>query len=200
MYSDRRAITNIQYPGWVNIYDTINPQQIFAFDRYKILLLTFDFEYHIKSKYMIKKGKKIVYGSPWPTLYLTYKKGVPTLFNSNSNFDYVQFRIQDEIKLKSFGNSQFVLDAGTYLQKKELRAIEYKYFRPSDFSFFSNPISSLQLLDTSLRTPNGYIQFNFIHHFNGFFLNKIWGINKLKLEESIGGSFLSIPQSNYTHA
>ena len=200
LYSDRRAITNIEYPGWVKIYDTINPQQIFAFDRYKILLLTFEFEYHIKSKYMIKKGKKIVYGSPWPTLYLTYKKGVPTLFNSNSNFDYVQFRIQDEIKLKSFGNSQFALDAGTYLQKKELRAIEYKYFRPSDFSFFSNPISSLQLLDTSLRTPNGYIQFNFIHHFNGFFLNKIWGINKLKLEESFGGSFLSIPQSNFSHA
>lgn len=199
LYSDRRAITNIQYPGWIKIYDTINPQQIFAFDRYKILLLTFDFEYHIKSKYMIKKGKKIVYGSPWPTLYLTYKKGVPTLFNSNSNFDYVQFRIQDEIKLKSFGNSQFVLDAGTYLQKKELRAIEYKYFRPSDYNFFSNPITSLQLLDTSLRTPNGYVQFNFIHHFNGFFLNKIWGINKLKLEESIGGSFLSIPQSNFNH-
>ena len=200
LYSDRRAITNIQYPGWIKIYDTINPQQIFAFDRYKILLLTFEFEYHIKSKYMIKKGKKIVYGSPWPTFYLTYKKGVPTLFNSNSNFDFIQFRIQDEIKLKSVGNSQFVLDAGTYLQKKELRAIEYKYFRPSDYNFFSNPITSLQLLDTSLRTPNGYVQFNFIHHFNGFFLNKIWGINKLKLEESIGGSFLSIPQSNYTHA
>ena len=30
--------------------------------------------------------------------------------------------------------------------------------------------------------------------------NKVWGINKLKLEESIGGSFLTIPVSNFTQA
>ena len=202
LYSDRKSIDNIQFPGWIKIYDTLNlnPQQIFSFDRYKVLLLTFDFEYHIKSKYMIKKGKKIVYGSPWPTFYLTYKKGVPTLFNSTSNFDFVQFRMQDDIKLKSLGVSQLNIIGGTFLQKKDLRTIEYKYFRTSDYSIFSNPTTSLQLLDTSLNTSNAYFQLNYIHHFNGFFLNKIWGINQLKLEESIGCSFLTIPHSNFTQA
>jgi hypothetical protein len=200
LYSDRRTIDNIKFPGWVNDYDTINPQQIFSFARYKVMLLTFEFEYHIQSKYMIRKGKKIVYGSPWPTFYFTYKKGLPSVFNSNSNFDYAQFKIQDDINLRAFGTSKFLLESGMYLQKKDLRDIEYKYFRPSDYNFFSNPINSLQLLDTSLRTPNNYLQINFIHHFNGFFLNKIWGINKLKLEESVGGSFLTIPVSNFTQA
>ena len=101
---------------------------------------------------------------------------------------------------RAIDNPKFLLQSGVYIQKKELRDIEYKYFRPSDYNFFSNPINTLQLLDTSLRTPNSYLQFNFIHHFNGFFLNKIWGINKLKMEESIGGSFLTIPASNFTQA
>ncbi len=200
LYSDRKAIDNLKYPGWVHVYDSLNPQKAFVFERYKILLLTLDFEYHIKSKYMIKKGKKIVFGSPWPTFYLTYKKGIPSIFNSNSNFDFIQLRIQDDINLNSIGRSHFFLDAGTFIQKKELRSIEYKYFRPSDVGYFSNPTSTLQLLDTSLRTPNAYIQINYIHHFNGFFLNKIWLINKLKLEETIGGSFLSIPQSKFMNA
>jgi len=200
LYSDRQAIGDLQTPGWIKEYGSFIFQTPQVFDRYKILLATFDFEYHIQSKYMIKKGKKVVYGSPWPILYLTYKKGIPSIFNSNSNFDFLQFKIQDDINLKSFGTSQFTLEAGTYLQKKELRTIEYRYFRPSDNFFFSNPINTLQLLDTSLRTPNSYIQFNFIHHFNGFFLNKVWLINKLKLEESFGGSFLTIPTSNFTHA
>ena len=200
LYSERKTIDNIKFPGWINEYDTINPQQIFSFDPYKVLLLTFEFEYHIQSKYMIRKGKKVVYGSPWPTFYLTYKKGIPSVFNSNTNFDYAQFKIQDDINLRSFGTSKFLLESGMYLQKKDLRDIEYKYFRPSDYNFFSNPINSLQLLDTSLRTPNNYLQINFIHHFNGFFLNKVWGINKLKLEESVGGSFLTIPVSNFTQA
>ena len=44
------------------------------------------------------------------------------------------------------------------------------------------------------------MQLNFIHHFNGFFLNKIWLINKLKLEETVGGSMLLIPDVNFAQA
>jgi hypothetical protein len=48
-----------------------------------------------------------------------------------------------------------------------------------------------------MNTQNAYVQFNIIHHFEGFFLSKIWGINKLKLEESIGGGFLTLPGSSF---
>ena len=53
------------------------------------------------------------------------------------------------------------------------------------------------MLDTALNTSNSFLQANFIHHFNGFFLNKIWGINKLGLEETIGGGLLMVPESNF---
>ena len=55
----------------------------------------------------------------------------------------------------------------------------------------------MQLLDTALNTSRSYLQFNYIHHFNGFFLNKIWLINRLKLDETIGGGLISIPSANF---
>lgn len=198
LYSDRKSIDNLTYPDWVSVFGKFqNPQ---SFDRYKILLTTFEFEYVIRQKYKIQKNRKYVYPSIWPKINLVYKKGIPNIFSTEANFDFVELRISDEIKLNSFGSSQILFTAGSYLQKKDLRLIENKFFRPSDKQFFSNPVNSLQLLDTALNTANSYLQMNFIHHFNGFFLNKIWLINRLKLEETVGGGMLSIPDAHFFQA
>jgi hypothetical protein len=140
----------------------------------------------------------VVLGSIWPVVFLKYKVAIPTIFDAEANFSYLEFQATHTMKLKSFGNSSFRFVAGQYLYKQDLRLIEHKFFRPSDMGFFSNPVNTMQLLDTALNTSNSFIQFNFIHHFNGYFLNKIWLINKLKLEETIGGGLISIPSSNFS--
>lgn len=196
LYSDRKSIENISYPQWLDTIFGIFTKPL-PFPQYKIFLTTFDFEYHFRQKYYIRKNKKIVLGTPWPILYLTYKKGVPNLGGTEANFDYIELKVMDEAQLNTFGNLQTRLSFGTFLQKKDLRLIEYKFFRTSDQGFFSNPVNTLQLLDTTLRTANTFLQFNWIHHFNGFFLNKIWLINKLKLEETIGGGMLYIPDAKF---
>ncbi|MBI1838219.1 MAG: carboxypeptidase-like regulatory domain-containing protein [Flavobacteriia bacterium] len=195
LYSDRSSIDSMKYPSWVQVFGKFQQPQ--SFEGYKIFMPTLELEYHIRQKFMIRKGKKYVLGSPWPTFNLMYKKGIPNVFATQSNFDFIEFKITDEIKLNSFGNAEIRFVAGSFIYKKDLRLIEYKYFRPSDQYYFSNPINSLQRLDTALKTANSYLQINFIHHFNGFFLNKIWLINRLKLEETIGGSVLTIPDAKF---
>lgn len=196
-YSDRSSIENIQNPPWLDTLQFL-VGDVQPFERYKICLATFDLEYHFKQKYMIRKNRKIVFGSPYPTLYFQYKKALPNLLGSTADFDFVEFKVQDEIKLNSFGNADVKFIAGAFLQQKDLRFIENKFFRRSDQFFFSDPANTLQLLDTALTTNKSYMQFNFIHHFNGYFLNKIWLINKLKLEETIGGGFLTIPDAKFS--
>ncbi|MBI2257570.1 MAG: carboxypeptidase-like regulatory domain-containing protein [Flavobacteriia bacterium] len=195
-YSNRESITNIKYPSWLDtIWGIFSEPQ--PFPQYKIFLTTFDFEYHFRQKYYIRKNKKIVLGTPWPVLYFQYKKGIPNLANTVADFDFIEIKVSDEAQLNTLGNLQTKFVFGAFLQKKDLRLIEYKFFRTSDYYFFSNPVNTLQLLDTTLNTSNSYLQFNFIHHFNGYFLNKIWLINKLKLEETIGGSMLYIPDAKF---
>ena len=197
LYSDRKSIENIDYPAWIDSLPSQFTQKPFAFNRYKIFLFTSEFEYHFRQKYTIRNGRKMVYGSPWPVIKLTYKKAVPNLFQSEANFDYAEVMVMDDINFNSFGTSKIRFVAGQFLQKKDLRLIEYKFFRRSDYWWFSNPVNTMQVLDTSLNTARSFLQFNYIHHFNGFFTKKLWLINRLKLDETIGGGFISIPSANY---
>jgi hypothetical protein len=195
LFSDRKSIDSLKYPSWISYFG--NFQQAQTFNPYRIFLTTVELEYHFRQKYYIRKNKKVVLGSPWPIVNLVYKKGIPSLFGAQANFDFLELQLKDEIKLNSFGNAEIKLRAGSFLRKQDLRVIEHTFFRPSDRLFFSNPVNTLQLLDTALNTSNSYVQFNFIHHFNGFFLNKIWLLNRLKLEETIGGGMLYIPDAKF---
>jgi hypothetical protein len=197
-YSNRQSIEGIEYPKWVDAFGTFSAPQ--PFEGYRIFMTDMEFSYHFRQKYMLKGNKKIIIGSQWPVLTLEYKRGWPTVFGGQSNFDFIETRLTDEINLKTLGNSEFKLVAGAFLYKKDLRLVENKFFRTSDKFFFSNPVNSLQLLDTALNTSNSYLQFNAIHHFNGFFLNKVWLLNKLKLEETVGGSMLLIPDAHFAQA
>ena len=195
LYSNRTSIQGIKYPSWVDGFGTFSKPK--TFEGYKISLLTTELEYHHQQKYLIKNHRKVVLGSKWPTIAAKFNIGIPSLFGGQSNFGFLECRISDERKLRTFGDFFFKLTFGQFIYKNDLRVIEHKYFRTSDFYFFSNPTNSMQSLDTNMNTASSYLQCNAIHHFNGFFLNKIWGINKLKLEESIGGGILTIPNTKF---
>ncbi len=195
LYSNRTSIQGIKYPSWVDGFGTFSKPK--TFEGYKISLLTTELEYHHQQKYLIKNHRKVVLGSKWPTIAAKFNIGIPSLFGGQSNFGFLECRISDERKLRTFGDFFFKLTFGQFMYKNDLRVIEHKYFRTSDYYFFSNPTNSMQSLDTNMNTASSYLQCNAIHHFNGFFLNKIWGINKLKLEESIGGGILTIPNTKF---
>ena len=196
-YSLRQAIENIQYPGWVNIFGTFSEPK--DFEEYAIFMTEAEFSFRPRQKYILRGNQKIVTGTKWPLFKLLYKKGYPNVFGGQSDFDFLELGMSDRLDFNSLGASEVEFTAGAFLRKKDLRVIENKYFRTSDLFFFSDPTRSMQMLDTSLNTANQYLQTNFIHHFNGFFLNKIWGINRLGLEETIGGGLLMIPESNFNH-
>ena len=195
LFSNRSAITNVKYPEWVNLFGTFSKPM--PFDTYKISRLTLELEYYHHQKYLIKNNQKIVLGSKWPTIGAKMQFGIPKLFGGQSNFGFLELRVSDNRKIRTLGLINYRMVFGQFVYKNDLRIIEHKYFRSSDKWLFSMPNNSLQLLDTNMNTSDAYLQCNVIHHFNGFFLNKIWGINKLKLEESVGGSLLYLPSSSF---
>ena len=194
-YSKRRAITNIEYPDWASEWGFYS--EPIDFEDYTVFITELEFSYRIRQRYILKQNKKIITSDKWPILKLKYRKSFEGLLGSQTDFDFLEFGMYDQIELNSLGKSEVNVTAGTFLKKNNLRPIEHKYFRTSDYGFFSDPTRSMQRLDTILSTTESFFQANFIHHFNGFFLNKVWGINKLKLEETIGGGLLIIPESNY---
>ncbi|MFD1552356.1 hypothetical protein DNU06_11010 [Putridiphycobacter roseus] len=198
-YSDRQGIDNLILSEWsALLFGELN--QPATFDRYIISLVEFQFLYRFKQKYIIKKNEKQLIGTKYPELELTYRKGIPKLFNSEVNFDFIELKASDEINLGNYGDSKWSVLAGTFVNEVDLRFMEHKFFRGSDRFFFSNPLRSHQLLDSTFNTSKPYFQTFYVHHFNGFIMNKIPLINKLKLELTAGASALIIQDIAYSHA
>lgn len=143
-----------------------------------------------KLKYIREPKEKIYLGSKWPTFYVTWRKGVPKLFNSKIDFDYLEFGLEQHINLGVAGQTSYIVKTGDFTNTKDLRIIDYKFMRQGDPLFFQNPNKSFQALDSTFPVFDRFWQGNLVHEFNGFLINRIPFFKKLKLQEVAGGGFL----------
>lgn len=149
-----------------------------------------------KLKYIRDAKEKIFLGSKWPTFYGIWRKGLPKLFKSEIDFDYLEFGLIQTINFGVLGNTSYIVKSGDFLNTKDLRVIDYRYMRRGDPLLFQNPQKSFQALDSTFPVFKRYYQGNIVHEFNGFLVNKIPFMKKLKLTEIAGGGFLIAPERN----
>ncbi len=199
-YAKQISIQNIQLADWSKyLFGNLNePMQ---FEDYIKSELKLELRYKINQKFVIKKNKKYIIGNNNPELFFTYRKGIPGIFNSEVNYDYLEVGGKMHLKLARFGVSSGKFKFGGFATKKNLRILEYNYIRGSDLVFFSDPTQTFQVLSSRTIFTNGaFFQANYIHHFDGVFLNKMPLNNYLKLSLAAGGGLLSVPDQAFTHA
>ncbi len=202
-YSTRIAVPELARAPWLDslMKNVGSDIQAKPFETYTVSIFELELLYRFKQSYIYKKGRKIVIGTEYPELKLNYKIGVPDLFGSDVNFSFLELGASDEITFGTFGKMKWNFLAGSFMGSDvdAIRFIEHKFFRGSDFFFFSNPLKSLQLLDSTLHTARPYVHAFVIHHFNGAITDKIPLINKTKIELVAGGGLLLIDELNYRH-
>ncbi len=198
-YGDQSPINNLQLEKWSgDLFGKINTPV--EFERYIKSEFHLRFSYSHKQQYYFKNNRKVIVGSKYPKLVVNYRKGIPSLFKSEVNFDYLELNAYDNKKIARWGTLRWDAMVGNFYNSKSLRLLEHKYFRGSDPFFFSDPLVSFQLLGPTLNTNKDFYKLSGIHHFEGAITDKIPYFNRLKLHLAGGAGLLSIPSIQFHHA
>lgn len=192
----RRSVAHYKVGTNTNSIFGIRNEPAIEFDPYNATYNEVKLYLTPKLKYIRDAREKIFLGSKWPTFYTIWRKGVPKIFNSAINFDYLEFGLEQNIKFGVVGNTSYIIKSGDFLNTKDLRVIDYKFMRRGDPLLFQNPQKAFQALDSTFPVFKRYYQGNLVHEFNGFLINKIPFMKKLKVQEIAGGGFLIAPERN----
>ncbi|MBL0153154.1 MAG: hypothetical protein IPP93_06580 [Chitinophagaceae bacterium] len=118
------------------------------------------------------------------------RKGIPGIFQSEVDFDYLEFGLEQKINLGVAGNTSYIFKTANFLNRNDLRIIDYKFMRRGDPIFFQDPHKAFQALDSTFPVFQRFWQGNLVHEFNGALVNKIPFMKKLKIQEIAGGGIL----------
>lgn len=168
------------------------------FTTYNALITTIGFKINFKQQYYTRPYEKVIVGTKYPTLRLFYTKGWHTL-GSKVNFDQVEIEVTDNLKFGLFGKSSYLLRAGDFINNRIIGDVEQKHFMGNQTILaLSDHLHGFQLLPYyDYSTREYYAEGHYEHHFNGFFLNKIPLLRKLKLKEVGSAHYLITPEINY---
>ncbi len=174
--------------------------EIPLFPNYEAFTLSLGLNYTIGQQYITRPDGRFYQPSKYPTIDLSYKKGIHGVLNSDVDYDLIALEVsQDRISAGMWGYSSFVAGVGKFLNNDQVFYPEAKHFRGNN-SLLSRPdLKKFLFLDFYLfSTDRQYVEAHYEHNFSGLFSNKIPFIRKLKLEEVVGASYLSQPvKRNY---
>lgn len=194
--SERRSLKGYKF---LNTDDFLPNNQPSEFQTYQAFIVDINLEYTPGQKYMKEPKRKVVLGSKWPTFYTYYEKGIPKIFGSDVDHDYIMFGMRQTFKIGTLGTSSYNIKTGTFLNTRSLKDADQKFHRRSDPIWFSNPLYSFQGLDSTLPTQKAYYEAHFVHHDNGSILNKIPFMKKTRIGLVFGGGYLYVPEFDWHH-
>ena len=110
--------------------------------------------------YRMYKGQKMMLRSKYPTFSAEWVKGVPKVWGSQSDFDFVRIQIEQRRNFGYHNTFEYQVDAGKFLYTGQLYFADFHhiYANQSGVSLDKN-LRSFQLLPTyALSTPEWYLQ------------------------------------------
>ena len=180
--------------------DILEDNQAVYFKPYNALYGQVRLQYTPHQRYIREPKEKIILGSKWPTFYIALRKGIPGILGSEVNFNYLETGMEQEIKLGLAGISSYTIRTGSFLSRKDLRLVDYKFQRRGDPILFLNPREAFQSLDSTFPVFHRFYEAHYVHDFNGAIINKIPLLKNLQLREVAGAGFLIAPERSLRYA
>lgn len=191
-WSERRDISSFKFDKFADsLYIDNQPAE---FNTNRAMFAEVELSYTPGQRYIREPKRKIVLGSRWPTFSVNYKQALPGVFNTDIDYSYLEYRIEQEIPMGLLGRSEYRATSGAFMHYNKLSPVDFRYQRKGDFGFFTPPMWAFQTLDSTFITYKRFYEVHYRHHFNGAIINKIPFMRVLKFRESAGVNLLYAPE------
>lgn len=139
------------------------------------------FRFAYREKFVESKHGRVSLGSTYPVIQAIYTQGLKGVLNSD--FDYQKFtvKVDDYLYFAPFGYLYYVVEGGQVFGKLPYPLLEV---HRGNESYFYDYLS-FNLMNYYEFVSDKYIALYGTHHFEGFFLDKIPLMKKLKWRELV---------------
>jgi hypothetical protein len=143
------------------------------------------------NKYVTTPDGIMDLGSQWPLLTLKYRKGIPGIFGSDADFDYVEASLQKRWSLGLLGDFEGYVGVGDFLSGDSLTLPDLRHVKANQTIIRSPSVRQFNIMQYyAYSTRGAFLEAHGEQAFKGFLLNKIPGIKRLQLWEYAGVHFL----------
>lgn len=146
--------------------------------------------------YRIEKGVKKMAGSAYPTFRLEYKKGINGTFGSDTDFDFLEFKIFQDKDLEFFSSLKWSLGTGIFINNKNLYFPDFKHFNTQKIPVLLNrPDNAFMLLEYYMHsTPDWFVEAHIKYNTPFLLLKLLPVISETLWQESLYCNYLYQPE------
>ena len=142
-----------------------------------------DLHFAHKEKYMMGEFERISLGTIYPIFDVQYSVGINDVWGSNYNYQKIQLSVKDWFNIRSFGWSKYIIESGRVFGDLPYPLLKLHEGNET-YSFDEQSFNTMNYYEF---VSDKYLSLYYIHHFDGFFLNHIPLMRKLKLREVVFG-------------
>ncbi|MBC6610220.1 carboxypeptidase-like regulatory domain-containing protein [Hymenobacter sp. BT507] len=197
-YYDRRELFNNTYdllidvPGRAFTPNTPANAELVdtGFGRSQALTLELTATYQPGQRFLSRPDGKVNLYTRKPQFRFTFLQGVPSVFGSDVRYTRLAAGIRQSVQMGLFGTGTYDVAGGGYLGSPRLQFMDYRHFAGNQTILTGN-FAQFQLLDYyQYSTRRAYLEAHYNQHFNGFFLNKVPLLRRLKWQEVASVNYL----------
>jgi Family of unknown function (DUF5686)/CarboxypepD_reg-like domain len=176
----------------INEFDFANA----GFDKHNLIKFSTEFKINFGNKYMSRPDEKInIRNRKLPILFIGAEK---TFASSNKSYDFfhASTRISYDLGLSNKGKIGMNFKAGKFFNAKNISFIDYKHFNGNQTHVGTSPryLNVFNFLPYySNSTNDSYLEFHSEYDDNGFVMNKLPLLDKLKSNLILGFHSLAVP-------
>lgn len=158
-------------------YSAINDTSSVILDQYKTTEVTLEARFARDELFIQTDNDRISLGTTkWPVISFQYTRGVKGIFGSDFNYNKIGLSFQKRMKVSFFGSTNVTI-AGEYTFDPLPYPLLSMHLGNQTFVYTS---ATYNLMNYGEFVSDKFATLRFQHHFEGFFLNRIPLLKKLK--------------------